>query len=741
MADGKIIIDTQVDSRGAEKGIGKLNSIASKGAKIFTGVVAATGTALTGLGAYAIKVGSNFEEGMNKVQAISGATATEIERLAKKAKEMGAKTKFSATESAAAMEYMAMAGWKTEDMLNGIEGIMNLAAASGEDLALTSDIVTDALTAFGMSARDSSKFADLLASAASNSNTNVSMLGESFKYVAPVAGALGHSAKDTAFALGLMANAGIKSSQSGTALRASLTNLANSSKSMAEEMKRLGISLTDSNGKVKEGKILYDELREKFSKLTDAQKTQSAATIFGKEAMSGMLAIINASDADYKKLYDNLNNSAGAAENMANIMNDNLKGQVTLLKSALEGLGIQFYESVDNPMKDVVKTANNMIEQLSNAFKNGGLTDLVSELGNIFATIITNIASQLPQMINLAVRVIQSFVTGIQNNLPLIASSAIQIIQTVINGFITVLPQIVQLGLQLIIELGNGIAKAIPTILPQIINVVIGICDMIISNIGTIIEVGIKVLLALVKGIVDSIPKLIVEVPRIINSFSDAINSNLPKILKVGIDILLMLIKGLISSIPTLVANIPQIVMAIVNAVTLYNWAGLGKKLVTWLGNGISSMKGNIGNIAKSVAEWVSNIITNIFKGGLSWGKNLISSIGGGISSMGGFLKNTVSNISQSALNTVKSVFSGAFDIGKNLIQGIWNGINNMKQWILDKIGGFAGSIISGIKGAFGIHSPSRIMRDLIGKNLVKGIGVGVDIETPKVTKDILDNM
>lgn len=741
MADGRIIIDTQVDSRGAEKGIGKLNSIASKGAKIFTGVVAATGTALMGLGAYAIKVGSNFEEGMNKVQAISGATATEIERLAKRAKEMGAKTKFSATESAAAMEYMAMAGWKTEDMLNGIEGIMNLAAASGEDLALTSDIVTDALTAFGMSARDSSKFADLLASAASNSNTNVSMLGESFKYVAPVAGALGHSAKDTAFALGLMANAGIKSSQSGTALRASLTNLAKPSKSMAEEMKRLGISLTDSSGKVKEGKILYDELRGKFSKLTDAQKTQSAATIFGKEAMSGMLAIINASDADYKKLYDNLNNSAGAAENMANIMNDNLKGQVTLLKSALEGLGIQIYESVDNPMKDVVKTANNMIEQLSNAFKNGGLTGLVSELGNIFAAIVTNIASQLPQMINLAVQVIQSFIRGIQNNLPLIASSAIQIIQTLITGFIAVLPQIIQVGLQLIIQLGTGIAQAIPSILPQIINVVIGICDMIISNIGTIIEVGIKILSALVKGIVDSIPKLIVEVPRIINSFSDAINSNLPKILKGGIDILLMLIKGLISSIPTLVANIPQIVMAIVNAVTLYNWAGLGKKLVTWLGNGISSMKGNIGNIAKSVAEWVSNIITNIFKGGLNWGKNLISSIGGGISSMGGFLKNTASNISQSALNTVKSVFRGAFDIGKNLIQGIWNGINNMKQWILDKIGGFAGSIISGIKGAFGIHSPSRIMRDLIGKNLVKGIGVGVDIETPKVTKDILDNM
>ncbi len=301
MADGSIVIDTRIDSSGAEKGVSKLNSIAGKSVKVFTGAVAATGTVLSGLGAYALKVGSNFEEGMSKVSAISGATGEDLKKLTEKAKEMGAKTKFSATESAEAMQYMAMAGWKTGDMLNGIDGIMNLAAASGEDLALVSDIVTDALTAFGMSAKDSAQFADLLASAASNSNTNVSMLGESFKYVAPVAGALGHSAKDTAFALGLMANAGIKSSQSGTALRASLTNLAHPSKQMAEEMDRLGISLTDSNGKVKEGKALYDELRQKFSGLTDAQKTQSAATIFGKEAMSGMLAIINASDEDYKK--------------------------------------------------------------------------------------------------------------------------------------------------------------------------------------------------------------------------------------------------------------------------------------------------------------------------------------------------------------------------------------------------------------------------------------------------------
>ncbi|EHN16104.1 phage protein, partial [Clostridium sporogenes PA 3679] len=627
------------------------------------------------------------------------------------------------------------------DMLNGIDGIMNLAAASGEDLALVSDIVTDALTAFGMSAKDSAQFADLLASAASNSNTNVSMLGESFKYVAPVAGALGHSAKDTAFALGLMANAGIKSSQSGTALRASLTNLAHPSKNMAAEMERLGISLTDSNGKVKEGKALYDELRQKFSGLTDAQKTSSAATIFGKEAMSGMLAIINASDADYKKLYENLSNCDGAAENMANTMNDNLKGQITLLSSALESLGIELYEGVNNPMKEVVKTANEMVQQLTTAFKEGGLTSLVTELGNVFATIITNIAAQLPQMINLSVQVIQSFITGIQNNLPLIATSAIQIIQTLITGFITVFPQIIQLGLQLIIQLGTGIAQAIPTLLPQIINVVIGIADMIISNIGTIIEVGIKILMALVQGLVQALPQLIQEVPRIINEFSGAIFAQLPTIVVAGVKIILMLIKGLIQSIPTLIANIPQIIMAIFNALTLFNWASAGRNLIKKVGSGIESMGPNIGNIARGVAQGVNNVLKNIFTGGLNIGRSLMTNLGSGIRSLAGSIAGTAKSIGSSVVNAIKNAFAVAPSIGKNLIQGIWNGIKSMGNWIMGLIGDFASGIIAGIKEKFKIHSPSRVMRDEVGVMLAKGIGVGVDIETPKVTKDIVDNM
>ena len=237
-SDGTLKFDTLIDSSGFQKGISSIGEIAQKGLKATSDILKGSMTAIAGLGGAAIKIGSDFESGMSKVAAISGASGQELEKLTDKAKEMGSTTKFSATESAAAFEYMAMAGWKTEDMLNGIEGIMSLAAASGEDLATTSDIVTDALTAFGMKASDAGHFSDVLAQASSNANTNVGMMGETFKYVAPVAGALGYTAEDTALAIGLMANAGIKGSSAGTALRSMMSRLTKPTKEVQSAMNR-----------------------------------------------------------------------------------------------------------------------------------------------------------------------------------------------------------------------------------------------------------------------------------------------------------------------------------------------------------------------------------------------------------------------------------------------------------------------------------------------------------------------
>lgn len=350
---------------------------------------------------FSLESGMNFEAQMSRVQAISGATAEDTERLAAKAKEMGETTVFSATESAQALEYMAMAGWKTDDMLDGLAGIMNLAAASGEDLAATSDIVTDALTAFGLTAADSTHFADVLAAASTNANTNVSMMGETFKYVAPVAGALGYSVEDSAVAIGLMANSGIKATQAGTALRSMLNRMAKPTKESQTAMDALGLSLQNSDGTMKSFMEVMDDLRSGFGNLMisqeefnqafselnasfesgeiteknyeatlerlisraygaeGAERARYAAMLAGQEAMSGMLAIVSASEEDYQKLTDSIYGADGAAQEMANTMTDNLSGSLTLMKSAAEGVGISLYEKVKEPLSEVVNDITN----------------------------------------------------------------------------------------------------------------------------------------------------------------------------------------------------------------------------------------------------------------------------------------------------------------------------------------------------------------------------------------------
>lgn len=278
----------------------------------------------------------DFEAVMSEVKAISGATGDEFSALTEKAMQMGADTKFSAVESAEAFKYMAMAGWEPQQMMSGISGIMSLAAASGESLGTTSDIVTDALTAFGLAAGDAGHFSDVLAQASSSANTNVGLLGESFKYVAPVAGTMGYSIEDTSLALGLMANAGIKGSMAGTALKTSIANLASPTKAMASAMEQYGISLTDGEGNMLGLKGVMDNLRTSLGGLSETEQTAAASTIFGKEAMSGMLAIVNASEADYNKLTEAVYNADGAAQKMSETMMDNLAGSFEYLSGAVD---------------------------------------------------------------------------------------------------------------------------------------------------------------------------------------------------------------------------------------------------------------------------------------------------------------------------------------------------------------------------------------------------------------------
>lgn len=355
--------------------------------------IAGVGTNLTktvtapiaGIGVASVKLAADFEKGMSTVQSISGATGTDLEMLSKKAKEMGLKTKYSASESAEAFKYMAMAGWKAGEMADGIEGVMYLAGATGEDLAGTSDIVTDALTAFGMQAKDTNKFVDVLAQTANKSNTSVSMLGESFKYVAPVAGALKFNAQDVSTALGLMANSGIKASSAGTALRSLFTRMAKPTKESQTALDALGISLTDSKGNMKSLDTIMRETRKSFAGLTESQKAQYAAALAGKTGMSGLLAIVNSADSDFNELSTAIYNSDGACKKMYDTANNNLSGQLTILKSTIEGIGISFGER----LLPYIKQGTEFIQRLADKFNSltKAQQDTIIKVGLIAAAV------------------------------------------------------------------------------------------------------------------------------------------------------------------------------------------------------------------------------------------------------------------------------------------------------------------------------------------------------------------
>lgn len=374
----------------------KMKSLSDKAGSLGKKMTAGLTLPIAGLGAMAIKVGAEFEKGMSQVMAISGATGQEMKELETLARDMGATTKFSASEAAEGLKFMAMAGWDAAQMTKALPAVLDLAAASGEDLGMVSDIVTDSLTAFGLGAEDAIKFTDLLANTATNSNTNVALMGETFKYVAPLFGSLGYKAEDAALATGLMANAGIKGGQAGTALRASITNLIEPTKDGAVWMEQLGISMTDADGNMKPFDETMGQLRESFKDLTEEQQAQAASQLFGKEAMSGMLAIINTSEEDYNKLTKATTDYNGAAKEMADIMGDNLEGKMVRIKSALSEAALKIYEAMLpalNKLADVVQKAIDWFLSLSDTTIRiitiiAGLVAAIGPLLLVFSTLL-----------------------------------------------------------------------------------------------------------------------------------------------------------------------------------------------------------------------------------------------------------------------------------------------------------------------------------------------------------------
>lgn len=513
-----------------------------------------------------------------------------------------------------------------------------------------------------------------------------------------------------------------------------------------EPLKALGINMSVAN---LEAFALSEGIKKSYKEMSQAEQTtlrynylmkvtKDAQGDFAKTLGSSFANQVRVAQMNIQSLGMSIgkmflpavmNMTKGLNQTMTEI-NGILDGSIKVVKGSVFGA---ISEIIVGELQNALDKAAKFMPQV--------IPVIISSINSLISSIVGALPALLPTLLQGAIQLLNGLITMIQQNVQPLVGLAISLVTQFATFILQSLPQLLPVAIQIIVALINGLTQTLPNLIPTAIQTIITLADGLISNIGTIVDAGISLLLALVQGIVNQLPTLIKEVPRIINDFSSAIYNQLPKILKAGIDILIMLIKGIIESIPVLIDNLPQVIMAIVNVITLYNWASLGKSLITKLGEGITAMKASIGNVAKSIANGVKEGINGIFKGGLSWGKNLISSMGQGISSMGSFISSSAKSLATKALTSIKSVFTGGFDIGKDLIKGIWNGITSVKDWLLNNIGGFGGNMLDKFKTVFDIHSPSRVMRDEVGKNISLGIVEGIkDIDFMQELTDIFSN-
>lgn len=646
---------------------------------------------IIGIGTAAVKASSDFEQAMSKVKAISGATAGDMELLNEKAIEMGAKTKFSAKESADAFTYMAMAGWDTKAMLDGIDGIMNLAAADGLDLATTSDIVTDAITAFGLAAEDSAHFADVLAVASSSSNTNVQMLGESFKYVAPVAGSLGYSVEDTAVALGLMANAGVKASQAGTSLRGALTRMVKPTESAAIWMEKLGIEVTNSDGSMKSLDEVMRILRSSMSGLTDEQKAQAVATIFGQEAMSGMLAIINASDADFEKLTKSINNADGAAEEMAETMMDNTAGAIEQMMGSLETLGIQ----IGNIITPLIKKVANTIQQFSD-----WLSTLDKETQTLIVTIAAVVASIGPLLLIVG-KLISSFVLlkvyiGTMSSaiLPFVAivgalTAAIIYLWNTNESFrksiTTSFNEMIAVAGPILSQISTSLTTLWNEVLIPIVTWLLTVLSPVITSVFTTIMNLIGPLLEMLQGVLNFLV-------GVFTGDWQMVWNGVVSIFQGAWDMIVAVVDGAISIVSSVLSAAWQIITTTIQNVwnTIVSLiSGAMNSLMNAVSSGVNAVVNFFSGLASSVSRVFSNIVSTI----AGWGSSAASAASSAASSIVSTITNVITQLPGKAIKW-----------GKDMVNGFIKGIKSM----IGKIGDIAGDIASKVTSFLHFSRPDE---------------------------------
>lgn len=599
-----------------------------------------------------IDSGMNFDTAMSQVAATMGTTVEKIENVKTKAEEMGRTTKYTATEAAEGMNILAQAGLSADEQISGIGTVLNLASAGAMSLEESASYTAGAVKGFGDSMSNASYYADLMAKGATLANTDVRGLGEAFSGSAATAKNYGQAADSVTLSLLRLAEQNVTGSEASTALNRAMADLYTPTDDASKALDQLKVSAYKTNGEAKDFNDLVDELNGSLQGMTAEQKNNALATIFTTQGLQAFNKMTASSDATVQKFWKGIQDSSGSAAQQAATQLDNLKGDITLLSSATEGLELGFYNTFSGAIRGAIKGITSEVSGLAEAMESGGISGAFSKL----AQDAINFSGQLPGLTKIGGDLINGLISSVTQNSGSITTAVGQLLNNLASTISVGLNVFTSVGVNLLTTIASGMTQGIPTFLGQALPMLTQFTESLRSNAGKLINAGLALIQNIAQGLINSIPVLIAYVPTIITNLAGIINDNAPKILATGVTIITNLAIGLVRAIPLLIANLPKIITAIVSIFTAFNWFSLGKNIVTGIIKGVK----NLPSLLKTAAKNAVNGFKGAFKG-----NGILSAVKGAFTK----IPSAVKSIFTKAVSLVKS-FPGRF---KNALKFSWS--------------------------------------------------------------------
>lgn len=668
-----------LDSSGFIKGLNSIKSVAGNVAKMAAAAIGTATTAITAFGASAVRTGMNFDSAMSQVAATMGKSVDEIQDLRDFAKEMGAKTAFSASQAAEALNFMALAGYDAKKSMQMLPNVLNLAAAGGMELARASDMITDTQSALSLTMEETTDLVDQMAKTASKTNTSVSQLGDAMLTVGGTAKTMKGGTVELAAALGILADNGTKGAEGGTALRNVLMTM--SSAKFEKTFGALGVSAYDSEGKMRELKDVLADMNAVMSNMTDKEKTQLISKTFNKFDLKNVNALLATSTERWDKLTTEISEASGASKAMAETQLDNLTGNVTKLKSAYEGVQIEISDKLTPTLNDFVKLGTEGLSDITSGLKSNGLQGATTAFGNFLSKGLQTITKKIPDLVKAGSNVLTAVIKGMSDNVSVVVDAAVEIIPILIEGIGQALPALTSGFFELIVGIANGIVGLTPELLPQIISIVSNIANLIVNNADTIANATIAIIGVVADALIDNLPILIEAALLIIDKLLNYIidPKNLAKIVEMAAKVILSVSAALLAAAPKLLIGVGKIIGTVFDKIVNTDWTEVGQKLIE--------------NITTSL-KMASNKLTVWWNG---WsqeiGKYAVIGWNGVVETWSG-----VGRWFGDRWNDIKNVFGNVADWFRNIFSTAWENIKNVFSPVGDMFNSIGNSILNGLK-------------------------------------------